>query len=72
MDAVGNKKTRCGCVTTTCPTSQLSFHVPIGAAVCSHDSSDPKRVLNVMERQTIYHRNHSLAHLPAQGDGGPG
>lgn len=52
--------------------SDVSAVVPLGAAVCTHDESDPKATLNVMERQSIFHRNRRLFHLPQQGDGGTG
>ena len=50
--------------------SDVSAIVPLGAAACTHD--DPEATLNILERQTIYHRNCHRAHLPQQGDGGDG
>ena len=67
LDGEGNKIRG-----TTYFVSDTSAIVPLDAAVCTHSESDPKATLNVMERQTIFHRNRRLFKLPQQGDGGDG
>ena len=46
--------------------------VPLGAAVCTHDDSTPKQVINTMERHAITARNNRFRHLLAQGEGATG
>ena len=46
--------------------------VPLGAAVCTHDDSSPKEVINTIERHAIATRNDRFPHLPRQGEGGDG
>ena len=41
--------------------------VPLGAAVCTHDDSTPKAVLNTMERHAITARNNRFRHPAGPG-----